>query len=357
MLAALRESGLGLVCVSNWDCSLPQVLDRVGLGEHLDGVVASATAGVRKPDPEIFRRGLELAGVGPEEALVVGDTEEEDIAGAEAAGIPALLLATGTEGTEPSPRNLVARTDPRPPRMTAYPAAPPPPVPPGPRVPATWSVGTIALGAVLAIVIGTVLGVIPFVIAGDPENDVAAIVAQAFFAAALFAVPLVLLPAFGVRPAALRLGLRRFRFWSGIGWMFAAYGIFIVFTLLYSVVVQTDTEQQVLQELGDEQNTIELIAQGILIVIAAPVSEELFFRGFLFGGLRSRISFWPAALISGVIFGSIHLVGGSWEVIPPLAVFGVLLAWLYERTGSLGPPIMLHALQNAIAFTVVTAGI
>ena len=243
--------------------------------------------------------------------------------------------------------------------MTAYPpaAAPPPPVPPGPSVPATWSVGTLVIGAVLALVIGTVLGVIPFVIAGDPENDVAAIVAQAFFAAALFAVPLV--PPARVRASGrprFRLGLRRFRIASGIGWMFAAYGIFFLCTILYSLVVQTDSEQQVLQEIGDEQDTLELIAQGFLVVIAAPISEELFFRGFLFGGLRNRISFWPAALISGVIFGSIHLVGGSSEVIPPLAVFGVLLAWLYERTGSLGPPIMMHALQNAIAFAVVTAG-
>ncbi len=94
------------------------------------------------------------------------------------------------------------------------------------------------------------------------------------------------------------------------------------------------------------------IAQGILVVGLAPISEELFFRGFLFGGLRGRLSFWPAALISGVFFGLIHLLGGTLAVIPPLAAFGVLLAWLYERTGSIGPPILMHALQNAIAFTI-----
>jgi putative hydrolase of the HAD superfamily len=91
-LARLRELGLTRVCVSNWDVSLPQVLANAGLGELLDGVVTSAGAGARKPDPRIFRAALEIAGCAPEEALHVGDTPEEDVAGAEAAGIPALLV-------------------------------------------------------------------------------------------------------------------------------------------------------------------------------------------------------------------------------------------------------------------------
>jgi HAD superfamily hydrolase (TIGR01509 family) len=91
-LAALRDRGLRLVCVSNWDYSLPEVLARVGLGEAFDGVVSSAAAGARKPDPAIFAPALELAGSAPDEALHVGDTPEEDIAAARAADIPALLI-------------------------------------------------------------------------------------------------------------------------------------------------------------------------------------------------------------------------------------------------------------------------
>jgi putative hydrolase of the HAD superfamily len=53
-LRELRERGLRLVAVSNWDCSLPTVLERCGLGELLDGAVSSAAAGARKPDPAIF---------------------------------------------------------------------------------------------------------------------------------------------------------------------------------------------------------------------------------------------------------------------------------------------------------------
>lgn len=97
-LRELRGRGERLVAVSNWDCSLPEVLERVGIGELLDGVVSSAGAGARKPDPAIFQRALELAGVGPDEALHVGDTPEEDLEGARAAGIRALLLDRGANG-------------------------------------------------------------------------------------------------------------------------------------------------------------------------------------------------------------------------------------------------------------------
>jgi putative hydrolase of the HAD superfamily len=94
-LADLRERGLRLVCVSNWDCALPEVLERCGLAPYVDGTVTSALAGARKPDPAIFAPALKLAGCEPAEALHVGDTAEEDLEAARAAGIPALLIDRG----------------------------------------------------------------------------------------------------------------------------------------------------------------------------------------------------------------------------------------------------------------------
>jgi putative hydrolase of the HAD superfamily len=91
-LGDLRERGLRLICVSNWDCSLADVLGRCGVRCLLDGVVTSAAVGARKPDPAIFAAALELAACEPAEALHVGDTDTEDLVGARAAGIPALLL-------------------------------------------------------------------------------------------------------------------------------------------------------------------------------------------------------------------------------------------------------------------------
>lgn len=91
-LLALRDRGLKTIVVSNWDCSLGDVLERCGLSPLLDGAVSSAEAGHRKPDPGIFAPALELAGCEPAEALHVGDSPVEDGDGARAAGVPVLLI-------------------------------------------------------------------------------------------------------------------------------------------------------------------------------------------------------------------------------------------------------------------------
>lgn len=90
-LGELRELGLGIVCVSNWDCSLPEVIEQTGLGPLLDGVVTSAVAGARKPDPAIFAPALEIAGCRAGEAIHVGDGPG-DVEAARAAGIEVLLI-------------------------------------------------------------------------------------------------------------------------------------------------------------------------------------------------------------------------------------------------------------------------
>jgi putative hydrolase of the HAD superfamily len=91
-LRELRADGLRTVAVSNWDVSLPEALERVGLAGLLDGVVSSAAVGAAKPDPRPFERALEIAGARPEEAVHVGDSEREDAEGARAASIRPLLL-------------------------------------------------------------------------------------------------------------------------------------------------------------------------------------------------------------------------------------------------------------------------
>lgn len=96
-LRSLRSADRRLVAVSNWDVSLHEVLERTGLAPLVDGAVSSAEAGAAKPGRAIFERALELAGgVSPDEALHVGDSPVEDVAGARAAGIrPVLLVRRG----------------------------------------------------------------------------------------------------------------------------------------------------------------------------------------------------------------------------------------------------------------------
>jgi putative hydrolase of the HAD superfamily len=103
-LRALRDCGCRLVVVSNWDVSLHDVLARLGLARLVDGIVTSAETGVRKPSPEIFRRARALAATPV--AIHVGDSLEEDVAGARAAGIePVLIRRDGGPG-QPGVRTI-----------------------------------------------------------------------------------------------------------------------------------------------------------------------------------------------------------------------------------------------------------
>jgi len=88
-------------------------------------------------------------------------------------------------------------------------------------------------------------------------------------------------------------------------------------------------------------------------VLFAPVFEELAFRGLLFGVLRRRFHWWPAALLSAALFALAHGYG----LIGFLSVLwsGVIWAWAYERTGSLWPGIIGHAANNLLVCLSVMA--
>ena len=90
-----------LVVVSNWDVSLHEVLARLELAPLLDGVVTSAEIGARKPAAAIFERALGAWAPGRADAIHVGDSVEEDVAGARAAGIePVLVRRDGRPGPD-----------------------------------------------------------------------------------------------------------------------------------------------------------------------------------------------------------------------------------------------------------------
>ena len=85
--------GRRLVAVSNWDCSLPACSNAAGSASCSTARSCSAVRGARKPDPAIFAPALSWPAAAPDEALHVGDTPEEDVEGARAAGIRPLLIA------------------------------------------------------------------------------------------------------------------------------------------------------------------------------------------------------------------------------------------------------------------------
>lgn len=96
-LEALRAAGHRMAIVSNWDCSLEDWLAPSGLLELVDVVVTSAVAGAAKPDSAIFGRALELLGAEVDGAAHVGDSLDNDVEGARAAGIRAILVARDSD--------------------------------------------------------------------------------------------------------------------------------------------------------------------------------------------------------------------------------------------------------------------
>jgi len=91
---------------------------------------------------------------------------------------------------------------------------------------------------------------------------------------------------------------------------------------------------------------LAIVSGFVIAAVLAPVFEELVFRGFLFGFLRSRSGAWPAALLSSGIFAAVHGYSGEGLVI--VFLYGLVFAWLYHRSGSLLPGIVAHGVFNFV---------
>jgi membrane protease YdiL (CAAX protease family) len=149
-----------------------------------------------------------------------------------------------------------------------------------------------------------------------------------------------------------QFGLRPTRFWSAVGWTLAGLAAFLFFAILWATLVD-QPEQTTAEDLGVDESNLALIGAGLMFVLVAPIAEELFFRGFFYGSLRSKLPVGWAALVNGLVFGAIHATTGV-SAVPALIVFGVILCLLRERTGSLYPCIALHAINNSIAYAGLT---
>lgn len=93
MLEEVRSTdGVAIGIVSDWGSNLHGILADLGLDRYLDFVLASGAVGVAKPNPTFFRMALDRSGVGPADALMVGDSYRADVRGAWGAGMDALWL-------------------------------------------------------------------------------------------------------------------------------------------------------------------------------------------------------------------------------------------------------------------------
>jgi putative hydrolase of the HAD superfamily len=92
ILATLKNNGVVLGVISNWDSRLISTLENIGLASYFDFILPSAVIGSAKPDKKIFEEALRLGGVAPQEACHIGDEIKTDVVGAEGVGIYPILL-------------------------------------------------------------------------------------------------------------------------------------------------------------------------------------------------------------------------------------------------------------------------
>jgi uncharacterized protein len=152
-------------------------------------------------------------------------------------------------------------------------------------------------------------------------------------------------------PRLWHFGVRATRFWPTAGWAALGFGVLLGIEVGYFEWLGVDETN--VDDLG-KGSPLAGVAVALATIVVAPAAEELFFRAFFYRALRSRLRVWSASLIDGLVFGALHFQGvGNVEILPVIAVVGVGLCLVYERTGSLFAVIAIHAAFN----TVATVGI
>ena len=235
-----------------------------------------------------------------------------------------------------------------------------PPPDRGPAWPTWMGFAAVPVALVLAMLGGLVVFLVAAAFGGDlddpgPAENLGATFVQdiVFVGTALGLAGLV------GRPRPSDFGLRLPRFWPAVGWSVLAYVVVAIVAALAALAlgVEESDQDNVLEDLGIATGSAWIYVAAVVVCVLAPLCEELLFRGFVFPALRPRLGLIAAAVISGVIFGGIHITNYVGEPtrlaiasVITLVTLGTLFALLFWKTGSLLPCIALHAINNSIAF-------
>jgi membrane protease YdiL (CAAX protease family) len=148
------------------------------------------------------------------------------------------------------------------------------------------------------------------------------------------------------------LGLRQTPFWPAVGACVVMMVGWWIFQLLVVLIFGQPEQQDLVEELKTERSALVLVSFGLLVCVLAPICEELFFRGLMFRVFADRMGLIGGAVLSGAIFGLVHLTGGPLTTGLVLFALGFGFALVRWWTGSLLPSMGLHALNNAVSFGV-----
>ena len=127
----------------------------------------------------------------------------------------------------------------------------------------------------------------------------------------------------------------------GCGLLVASYALIIIHNLILTAL-EIDTQgSEILELINSLESPVWFFFVGAVL---APIVEEMFFRGFLFQGFRQKYGWVSAALLSSAIFAAAHL---DLVALIPTFILGCLLAYVYHRSNSMWPGVILHVLVNA----------
>jgi membrane protease YdiL (CAAX protease family) len=147
--------------------------------------------------------------------------------------------------------------------------------------------------------------------------------------------------------------------------VYAIVGYFVYFALFLIITIAAkrlmpglDLEQE--QQLIFSKSTtgLPLVLVFISLVVLPPVTEEIVVRGFLYTGLRNKLSVRWAMLVTSLLFAAVHLQWGSgaallWVAAIDTFVLSIILVYLREKSASLWPPILVHIIKNGVAFSLL----
>jgi membrane protease YdiL (CAAX protease family) len=175
-----------------------------------------------------------------------------------------------------------------------------------------------------------------------------------------FVVSAVWLASLNGRPRTADFGFRPVNWRTAVATVAVAAIAYYVLTAVYATVFALHGTDKLPSEFGVGRSTPALIGTAAFVCAIAPMAEEFFFRGFLFGSLRRlhlpvlgrELGPWIAAIITGILFGLAHTGSASSQYLIPLGFLGFVLCLVRWRTGSLYPGMALHSANNGLALGV-----
>jgi membrane protease YdiL (CAAX protease family) len=203
----------------------------------------------------------------------------------------------------------------------------------------TW----LGLGIFVILTVG-ILGFVGFVRNTRFIQNIGLIILEL-----LYLVPVIVILAWR-RVSWKALGFQSFnRIFLGLGCalLIGAYMIIIAHNLIMSQLGFLTQGEQIFQFFSELENPLALLIVGVVL---APIVEEVFFRGFLFNGFRQHFGWNKAALLSAFIFSLAHL---QLVTLIPTFILGYLLAFMFHKSNSLWPGIILHFLVNTFGFCMI----